>query len=85
MAKEKKKRTYNGKEGEILFNVYIDKELKEAITYAAWYHRMSIKGFLNNFFKDFLAFQGENSHDPEYEAKIKELLKNVKYDTPNII
>lgn len=83
MKKEQKKRRYNGKEGEILLQVFINKELKDAITHAAWYHRMSIKGFINNFFKDFLAFQAHNANDAEYESKIKELLKNVKYDEPN--
>ena len=41
--KEKARKPYNGKEGEVCFQFYIQKDLKDALTYAAWYRRLSIK------------------------------------------
>lgn len=67
-------------DGRPLFQVHLDENVIKAIRIMAAYKEMHIKHYLNNFFKDFIVFEAQNTSDPLILKAVKEKLDKVGFD-----
>lgn len=66
--------------GEIMrFMVNLDCNIVKAIKVMAAHEGLTIQDYLNNFFKNFIAYQAEVWKDHNLEATVKEILKNAPF------
>lgn len=66
--------------GEIMrFMVNLDCNIVKAAKIMAAHEGHTIQDYLNNFFKNFIAYQAEVWKDPNLEAMVKEILKDVPF------
>lgn len=63
----------------VFFQARLDENLIDGIKMMAMHHKMNIKDYLNNFFKEFLLLQAESLNDQYLVGSLKQKLDKVKH------